>query len=57
MEILILPILGILMYGVIFYKPKTNIEDLRKSLKKLKTEDLKMASFMIQEELDKRLKT
>ena len=57
MEILILPVLGIVIYYLIFHKSKSDISKLRIALKDTSIEDLKFISELVNNELKSRTKT
>lgn len=55
MEILLLPILGILIYFFIFHESKSDLRKMKEALKDTSTDDLKFVNELIENELKKRL--
>tara|TARA_R110002124_G_scaffold126691_1_gene286316 strand:+ start:273 stop:437 length:165 start_codon:yes stop_codon:yes gene_type:complete len=54
MEILLLPILGILIYYFIFRESKSDLRKMKEALKDTSTDDLMFVNKLIENELKKR---
>jgi hypothetical protein len=54
MEILILPIIGLLLYYFIFYESKSDLSKFKEALKDTSTDDLKFINELVSNELKTR---